>query len=240
MNCEYCKENLSHYLDGELDTAAIAAIQAHLAVCLECALECEDFAAILDNSSCLSVDDQKPPNPDALWCRINNIIESEIKPPAEEVEPERPRSSWNLSFAQIGAGVLAVTLISSLLTIVAVRNYFEPAGDDYTTRSVATQTPFEKLLARVGLIETPQQARERRFKEQQAVIEYWDNRVRTRRDQWDSRMKEAFDRNLREIDQAVHEYTLMLENDPQDELSGEMLDAALSEKMNLLRQFSEL
>lgn len=53
-------------------------------------------------------------------------------------------------------------------------------------------------------------------------------------------MQQAFDRNLREIDQAVTEYTRTIENNPDDSLSVEMLDAALNDKMNLLRQFSEL
>ena len=53
-------------------------------------------------------------------------------------------------------------------------------------------------------------------------------------------MRDAFDRNLNEIDQAVNEYTMILEKDPQDDLSGEMLDSTMNEKMNLLREFSEL
>jgi len=53
-------------------------------------------------------------------------------------------------------------------------------------------------------------------------------------------MSAAFDRNLLEIDQAVNEYTMILQRDPEDQLSEEMLDTALTEKMNLLRQFSEL
>ena len=80
----------------------------------------------------------------------------------------------------------------------------------------------------------------KRMQEQHAAIEYWNKRVQERRAQWDSRMRDAFDRNLNEIDQAVSEYTFILEKDPQDDLSGEMLDTALNEKMNLLRAFSEL
>jgi hypothetical protein len=53
-------------------------------------------------------------------------------------------------------------------------------------------------------------------------------------------MRAAFDRNLFEIDQAVNDYTQILQKDPDDQLSEEMLDSALTEKMNLLRQFSEL
>ena len=57
---------------------------------------------------------------------------------------------------------------------------------------------------------------------------------------WDDRMRLAFDRNLIEIDQAVKDYTMLLEKDPEDEVTVEMLDSALNDKMNLLRQFSEL
>ena len=53
-------------------------------------------------------------------------------------------------------------------------------------------------------------------------------------------MRDAFDRNLNEIDASVSEYTYILQQNPDDELSGEMLDAVLDDKMNLLRSFSDL
>jgi hypothetical protein len=95
-------------------------------------------------------------------------------------------------------------------------------------------------LSKVGLADTPQQARERRYKEQQAAIDYWNKRVQARKSQWDNKIRDAFDRNLNEIDQTVSEYNQILQVDPQDDLSGEMLDSALNDKMNLLRQFAEL
>ena len=52
--------------------------------------------------------------------------------------------------------------------------------------------------------------------------------------------REAFDRNLDEINQVVFEYDKILQENPQDELTGEMLDSALNEKVELLREFSEL
>jgi hypothetical protein len=58
--------------------------------------------------------------------------------------------------------------------------------------------------------------------------------------QWDRTTREAFDRNLNVIDEAVNDYTTILQRDPEDELSGEMLDSVLTEKMNLLRDFSDL
>ena len=53
-------------------------------------------------------------------------------------------------------------------------------------------------------------------------------------------MRDAFDRNLSVIDESVIEYTTILQENPDDELTGEMLDTVLNDKMDLLREFSEL
>lgn len=240
MNCENCKNLISPFLDNELDERQAADMRSHLGVCADCQRMCEEFTAILDASASESSSELMPPNSQALWCRINNIIESEAKPaqPAE-AEPQRGRF-FHLSLPQLAAALVCIALVSSLLTVVAIRNYTLPSNDDPTSRSAATQTTFEKVLSRVGLMETPQQARERRLREQNAAIEYWNARVQSRRSQWDRATREAFDRNLQVIDDSVNEYTLILEQNPEDDLSGEMLDSVLSEKMDLLRDFADL
>jgi hypothetical protein len=240
MTCDECQQNISQFLDNELDETTSMSVQTHVSVCAECAKVCEDFAVILDSCTVERPAELLPPNSQALWCRINNIIESEAK--REPVVPEPPKGWFGRSFtfSQVGSAVLGIAVISSLLTIVGIKNYYEPTAEDYTSRSSASQTTFEKVLSKVGLTDTPQQARMRRLQEQQAAIDYWNKRVQARREQWDNKMRDAFDRNLNEIDQAVTEYTVILEQDPQDDLSGEMLDSTLTEKMNLLRAFSEL
>jgi hypothetical protein len=242
MNCTECQENISSYLDGELDETGAANMRTHLSVCAGCAKLCEDFSVILDSCRENVPSEIIPPNSQALWCRINNLIESEIKPEPVVEEPKKGwfARGWNLTFSQAGAGVLAVAMISSLLTIVGIRNYFEPSGDDFTSRSTASQTTLEKVFSKIGLTDTPQQARERRIKEQQAAIDYWTRRVHERRGQWDAKMRDAFDRNLNLIDESVSEYTNILQENPDDELTGEMLDTVLNDKMDLLREFSDL
>jgi hypothetical protein len=239
MKCEECSQLISAFMDNGLEEERALEVRTHLAVCIPCAAICEDFAAIVDACELEDSPELLPPNSQALWCRINNLIESEIKPEPLPVEPPR-RRLWQLSLGQLAAGFLGIAVVSSLLTIIGIKNYSQPSDQDFVTRSPSSQTTFEKIAGKLGLMETPQQARARRIKEQQATIEYWNNRVQIRRAQWDRNLRETFDRNLNVIDQAVDEYTLILEKDPQDDLSGEMLDSALMDKVSLLREFSDL
>ena len=241
MNCDECKNLIGAFMDNELDEGQAVSMRMHLAICSECARVCEDLSSILDVFATETVSEIVPPNSQALWCRINNIIENEAKAKAAVPQPESSKGRfWQLSFMQLTTAVICVGVISSLLTIVAIRNYSQPSSADFTTRSTATQTTFEKVLSRVGLMETPQQARDSRIKEQQAAIEYWNARVTTRRDQWNRTTRDAFDRNLQVINESVNDYTLILLEDPDDALSGEMLDAVMTDKMNLLRDFADL
>jgi len=242
MNCGECQENLSRFIDGDLAGEHSSAVVDHLSICAECTLLRDDLAEILVRCAEPEHGEAVPPNPAALWRRINNIIESELPTeiPVEKAQKGFFGRAWNLTFSQAGVAVLSIALISSLLTVVGIRNYFAPPGEDLPARTSEPPTLMQRVFSKVGLAETPQQVRDRRVKEQQAAIEYWNKRVQMRRASWDQRMSAAFDRNLLEINQAVNEYTMILQHDPDDTLSEEMLDTALTEKMNLLRQFSEL
>ncbi|MGB7070724.1 MAG: zf-HC2 domain-containing protein [Pyrinomonadaceae bacterium] len=239
MKCEDCKELVSSFLDCELSEDRSAMVRAHIAVCETCGAVYEDCASILDVCHEESADDLVPPNSRALWCRINNVIESESGTD-RSLDASPQTRLWQLTLPQLASAILAIGLISSLLTVVVISNNSNPAANDIAAGSVRTPTTFEKILSKVGLADNPKEARDHRLQQQRATIEYWNERVQTRRVQWDTGIRNAFDRNLNEINQAVNDYTLILENNPEDELSGEMLDSALHEKMNLLREFSEL
>jgi tetratricopeptide (TPR) repeat protein len=243
MNCENCQNFLSSFLDGDLDEIISSSVKAHLALCADCAEICEDFASIIGFCGEPTNTEVPPPNSQALWCRINNIIETEIKPELEVVNAPRPsrisllwNRTWSLSFTQVFSAVMGIAVISSLLTVIGIKNFVLSANNEPN----ASPSVFEQALSRIGVIETPQMSREKRLKEQQIAIEYWNKRVEARRQQWDKNLRAAFERNLSEIDQAVAEYNQILETNPQDEISSEMLDTTLNEKMELLRQFSEL
>ncbi len=106
MNCDECKHLIDVFMDNELSEAQAASVRDHLTVCVECSLMCEDLSLILDACSADVVEEVAPPNSQALWCRINNIIETEAnpaQPPKPVEEPTRGRF-WQLSFAQADDG----------------------------------------------------------------------------------------------------------------------------------------
>jgi predicted anti-sigma-YlaC factor YlaD len=255
MTCEHCQEQISAFLDNDLDETSSANIQTHLAVCPECAKVCEDFASILDFCQIEEPHEILPSNSQAMWCRISNTIEGEIKAELiqeakekqhqqqEEIKKSWFSRGWSLSLSQVASAVLGIAVISSLLTFIGIKNYSAgTSGDILAHKSLSDSAPtfLDKALGKLGLVETPDQIRERRITEQTALIDYWNKRVEARRAQWDANLRDAFDRNLNEINQAVNEYTLILQENPQDELSTEMLDSAMTEKVDLLREFSEL
>lgn len=248
MNCENCQELLSEYIDGELDNKIAASIETHLSLCADCASIYEDFAGII--GFCDETHEETlPPNTQALWCRINNVIESEIKPEiAKEVEQKKANQSllnkiwhrtWSLSFTQLASAVLGIAVISSLLTVIGIKNALNKE-ENPTVNASMQPSLFDVALRKIGLVKSPQEERVSKIREQEAAIDYWNKRVATRRNQWDKNLRDAFDRNMREIDQVLIEYNQSLEANPDDELSGEMMDSALHEKMELLREFSEL
>jgi hypothetical protein len=244
MNCEKCQELLSEFIDGELKEETSAEIKAHLGLCAECAELHEDFAAILQTCEKKAVSEETvSPNSKALWCRINNIIEAEIQPEIVKVQAEKQAKkgwfarNWSFSVTQITTAIVGIAIISSLLTVIGIKNASAPSETANTNQPPSL---FQRVLSKVGLAETPKEAQKRRIQERQDLIDYWNKRVQARRLQWDKHLREAFDRNLQEIDQVVFEYTQILEENPQDEVSSEMLDSALNEKVDLLREFSEL
>jgi len=239
MNCEDCKALITALMEEDLDETRAESMRMHLADCFTCATVCEEVAAIVDVATVEGEDLLPEHHSKQIWCRINNVIESEQKPLANvDPQPER-KGLWHFSFWQLASGLACIALVSSLLTVVAIRNYYEPAATDSLVRTTSNGV-FDRVLMKVGLAETPQEQLERKLRERQATIDYWNARVQVRRNQWDPQTRAAFDRNLREIDDSLNEYQTILQRDPEDQLTVEMMDSVLNEKTDLLRDFSDL
>jgi hypothetical protein len=176
-----------------------------------------------------------PPNERALWLRVRNTIEAEltaqqraaaanssVRANADENFLSRLMNKrWALSLPQLTAAVVAIVIGVSVITTVGMQRL--GAGGD-GVKPVAAAAKVTRKLDSNQLIR----------------IEYLMQRVEERKNRWNPRMREAFDRNLGIIDATVSDSLRELNESPHDEISEEALNAALRDKMELLREFSEL
>jgi capsule polysaccharide export protein KpsC/LpsZ len=136
--------------------------------------------------------------------------------------------SWELSFPQLLASAAAIILVVSLSTVVALRRY--QTGEVAKSNSPSADAGLGLAAANVR----------DRVSQQQQLISFWNQRVEYNKARWSPEMRETFDRNLQVIDQTVNDSLNSLSQNPHDEVSEEMLNAALNEKLSLLKEFAEL
>ena len=234
MNCDKCQNLVSDFLDGALSQEDQSTLNIHLEECLSCADVRNDLQAIVGFCHTQRGEYAAPPNERALWLRIRNVIEAS-EPRAAVAVAASPRTklsswvgrTWELSFSQLAAAAAVTVLLVSLTTIVGLRRFNPGQG----TR--ANPSAQESLSAAAVNLRS-------RINQQQQTIAYWNQRVEYNKARWNPEMRETFDRNLKVIDQAVNNSFDALTANPHDEVSEEMLNAALNEKLALLKEFSEL
>jgi anti-sigma factor RsiW len=234
MNCEKCQELVSDLLDGSINRQDRLVLNKHSDQCLECADVRRDLESIVGFCRAHQGEYAAPPNERALWLRIRNIIEGENQAAAVANAPlkAQPKSSvgswlnrsWELSLPQLAASVAALILVVSLTTVVALRR-----SENGTVPS-ATKLAGQQEASSIN----------NRTWQQQQAINYWNQRVELNKARWSQDMRETFDRNLKVIDQAVNNSLGELDRNPHDEVSEEMLNAALNEKLALLKEFADL
>jgi len=228
MNCETCQELIGDLIDGALSREDEANLNLHLEECLACAEVRNDLQSIVAFCRTHRGEYSAPPNEQALWLRIRNVIEAENL--AASIRPAPPKRvggwlsrSWELSFPQLAASAAAIVLVVSLATAVGLRRWDSSVAND--------PTPAREVSAEI--------VHDRMWQQRQAIA-YWNQRVELNKARWSQEMRDTFDRNLKVIDQAVNDSLNELNRNPHDEVSEEMLNAALNEKLALLREFSEL
>ena len=234
MNCEKCQDLISDFLDGSISHQDKTKLSSHLDECLHCAEVRDDLQSIVGFCRTQRGVYVAPPNEKALWLRIRNMIEAGAS--ADAPAPAATRRSvlsswtarsWELSFPQLAAMVAAIVLIVSLTTAVGLRRY--------QSGGVNAQAGLPGSELSVGALDV-----QRRVSQQQQLISYWNQRVEYNKARWNPQMRETFDRNLAVIDQAVNDSFDTLSKNPHDEVSEEMLNSALNEKLSLLKEFAEL
>jgi hypothetical protein len=239
MNCEKCQELISDLLDGSLSRADELALNLHLEKCLDCLEVKQDLQSILGFCRAHRGEYSTPPNERAMWLRIRNLVEAELLPAGAATgrrSPVRVKSwsgwlgrSWELSLPQLAALVAAIVVVVSLATVVGMRRW--QAGD-FSGSPIAASTTQVLNVASTSVRD--------RMMQQQQMIDYWNQRIELNKARWNPQMRDTFDRNMKVIDQAVADSLSGLNQNPHDEVSEEMLNAALNEKLSLLKEFADL
>ena len=229
MNCETCQDLIHDLIDGSITQRDEFTLNTHLRECLDCDSVRQDLASIVGFCRTQRGQYEAPPNEQAMWLRIRNVIEAEL--PSRTVtntEPQRSffsrlmGRSWQLSLPQLAASTAAIVLLVSLVTVVGLRRW-----GGYGVVAIAP--------AQFGVSDVNDRIWQRR-----QVIDYWNQRVELNKARWSPEMRETFDRNMQVIDQAVANSLDELKRNPHDEVSEQMLNESLNDKLALLKEFSDL
>ena len=228
MNCETCQELIHDLIDGTINQRDESTLNTHLKECLDCESVRRDLASIVGFCQTQRGLYEAPPNERAMWLRIRNVIEAEI-PAKPAVNPEPRRSffgrlmghTWELSLPQLAASAAAIVLFVSLATVVGVRRW-----GSYPVVVAPAHVEASNINDRVW--------------QRQQVINYWNQRVELNKARWSAEMRATFDRNMQTIEEAVARELDELKRNPHDEVSEQMLNQALNDKLNLLKDFSDL
>ena len=229
MNCEKYQELLGDLVDGLISDADRHQIDQHVIECVACADVRDDFVSILGFCRDHRGEYDTVPNERALWLRISNVIEAERAGQQVNVPSgagwwfRLMNRSWQLSFPQLAGAAAVLVLLVSVASVVGVR----------TLSNGPVQAGFIGLAGNSVSLED-------RYRQQQQAIAYWNDRVEMNKTRWNSQMRETFDRNMSVIDAAVNDSMKQLRQNPHDEVSEEILNDALNDKVALLKEFADL
>jgi hypothetical protein len=228
MNCEKCQELIHDLIDGSISRSDEFTLNTHLRECMDCDSVRHDLASIMDFCQSHRGEYEAPPNSQALWLRIRNVVEAEMVSASTGAKVRRKSflgdlmsRSWEMSFPQLASFAAAIVLFVALATVVGIRRW----GNN--------PTPAPQNVEQASNINE-------RVWQRQQVISYWNQRVELNKSRWSPEMRETFERNLQVIDQAVSQSLNELNRNPHDEISEQMLNESLNDKLALLKEFSDL
>lgn len=247
MNCEKCQELLSDFLDGALSREQHALVSAHFEDCLDCSTTHDELDSIVSFCRDHRGEYDAPPNERALWLRIRNTIEgdgeraavaagagSAMNAPRPSLWVRWTNRSWELSLSQMAMAVSAIVIAVSLATAFSLHRLQNSQTASPTTAASTPETNAGNTMALTASGDNI------RMKSISQEIEYWQQRVDERKVRWNAQRREDFESNLRVLNQALEERLNDLKENPQDDITEQMLDAVLNNKAELLREFSEL
>lgn len=202
-------DQLSAYLDGELDAAAAARLEAHLVGCADCRSTVEALRSIVTVARSLA--DHEPP--EGQWDAIARRLD-------EEAVVALPRRRFAFSLPQLAAASIALMLSSGGAVWLATRG--APAVEP--TPAVAVEAAPAGTL--VSFDATGYEA----------TIAELEAALAATRDRLSPETLAAVERSLAAIDAAIDDAMTALRNDPHDPFLVRHLERTMVRKMDILRR----
>jgi Putative zinc-finger len=229
--------DLSDYLDGDLDAAARAAIDAHLAGCAECRAAVADLTA-LRRAATAWRDADAAPAPD-LWPGIAARLTGprEVAPGASGA-PLRavPRLAWYQRRWSVGVPELAVAaaLVAAVSGALLWPRATPPAPA--AAGPVAVTAEADAFDGDAGEV-VPVNFADAQY---DAAVVDLERVLLEQRERLDPRTVIVLERNLRIIDDAIREARQALATDPANTLLNAHLAGARQRKLDLLRRAAQI
>lgn len=214
---------LSAFLDGELDSAAAAGLEAHLAECAECSRVLADLRAIVAAAPHYA---GRAPSSD-LWKDIESRLDEAEVVPIGTVRPT-DRPSIRPSSRRFGW----VSLIAASLAMAAVGG-----GAVWLALRPAQQSQEQLAIDSAPVPASVPGARTVEFAEQKyaAAVQDLEQLLAAGQGRLDSATVRLVEENLRKIDAAVAEARAAVQRDPANTYLNRQIAANMRLKLNLLR-----
>ena len=228
MNCEKCQNLLSDFLEGALSDGERAAVSAHLELCPACAAARADFLSIIGAAAEAHEHLYAPADEHALWLRVRGSVEADRRALAASAAragfwSRLLERRWQFTLPQLATSAAAFAVAIAFVTTLGVQYLTADRDRDVRATRAVEAAHYPEVHLRPH----------------QASLRYWQQRVEMRKASWNPRMRDSFDRTLSALDTTVNESLRDLQQNPHDEVAEEMLNSALRDKIDLLREFGE-
>lgn len=212
----HLNENLSAYLDGELDDAALAAAESHLLECAACQGELESLRRVVRRAKAL---DDRPPEQD-LWAGIARQLST---PDTADVVPiHSRRRRFAFSIPQLAAAAIALMALSAGAASLALRHTGTPVvattlGGPLGSVRPVSNNPADETVA----------SYDSAIRGMQALVQGR---------QLDTATARVVSQSLVVIDLAIRQAREALVKDPNNMYLNGQLQRTLDRKLDLLRR----
>jgi hypothetical protein len=226
MTCELARERINELVDGDIDRAARAELDAHLATCATCAALAEDLEVVRRASRSLPTLDP----PERVWTAIAREL------PARAADRSPGRSP---EWVKVTLAIAAVLLAAVAITVLVRRG--RPAEPQVAVNQApATQAPAETAPQPAAQSADNADLKSLQSELQQAESHY-ENAIQKlealAKDRRSLKPQDAaiLQKNLLLIDSAIGESRAALRTQPANEMAQESLFEAFRSKIVLLQ-----